>query len=362
MPAGGSMQTVYAYSGRDIAESRRTLAAMVRSEFTDGEVDIEPAGELRAFIRKGLAQPITLMRSMNGTGISFRRCWHHIRSRQATVRLLYFILQGEMQVATSGGSYTVTTGRCAIINADEPFYTRTFIGDRGSFECALAVVPEHLVLSHMPWAKGLNTSFEVGAAEHRVVTDLLNILCFEGDHLGRKTAEPLAKAFLQSISDSVGDQIANHARPSGLVDRRFADIQSSILKYLTRPDLTCDQVAASCGISSRYLCYVLKANDTSFSELLWGQRLPKARDRLAFKAFQRYPIHKIARMAGFKSAAHFSRMFKSTYGLSPKEYRASHSDGGVDASTRGSALTCEPPRFGSSNAAAVSNADRTGAT
>jgi len=27
-------------------------------------------------------------------------------------------------------------------------------------------------------------------------------------------------------------------------------------------------------------------------------------------------------MAGFKSAAHFSRMFKSAYGLSPKEYRA----------------------------------------
>jgi transcriptional regulator GlxA family with amidase domain len=28
-------------------------------------------------------------------------------------------------------------------------------------------------------------------------------------------------------------------------------------------------------------------------------------------------------MAGFKSAAHFSRMFKSTFGASPNEYRAS---------------------------------------
>jgi len=329
------MQTVYTYSGRDVAESRRTLAAMVRHEFTDGDVDIEPTGEVRAFIRKGLNQPITLMRSLNGTGISFRRSWHHIRARKAAVRLLYFILQGEMQVANSGGSYTVTAGRCAIINADEPFYTRTFIGDRGSFECALAVVPEHLVLSHMPWAKGLNTSFEVGAGHHHVVSSLLDILCFDGDRMSCRTAEPLANAFLQSISDGISDQIASSARPCSLVDRRFADIQASIQKYLTCADLTCDRVAAYCGISPRYLCYVLKANQTSFSDLLWGQRLPKAREWLVSGAYRSYPIHKIARMAGFKSAAHFSRMFKSAYDLSPKDYRANHSDAEFDASNRG---------------------------
>jgi transcriptional regulator GlxA family with amidase domain len=52
--------------------------------------------------------------------------------------------------------------------------------------------------------------------------------------------------------------------------------------------------------------------------------LPKAREWLVADSFQRYPIHKIATMAGFKSAAHFSRMFKSTYSVSPKEYRANH--------------------------------------
>lgn len=331
------MQTMYAYSGRDIAESRRTLATMVRNEFTDGdlEVDIPAAGEVRALIRKGLNQPIQFMRSNNGTGISFRRCWHHIRSRKAAVRLLYFVFQGEMRVVSSAGSYVVTPGRCAVINADEPFYSRTFVGERGSFECALAVVPEHLVLSRMPWAKELNTSFEVGAEHRHVVTSLLDLLCFEGDRLGRQTAEPLAEAFLQSISESMSDQLAAPSQSSSLVDKRFADIQKCIHKYLTCADLTCDRVAAYCGISPRYLCYVMKANQTSFSDLLWSQRLPKARDWLIAEAFQRYPIHKIARMAGFKSAAHFSRMFKSTYKLSPKEYRAIHTGMRADASIVG---------------------------
>src|SRR3974377_1802226 len=108
--AEGVMQTVWAYSGRDIAESRRTLAMMVRNEFTDGDVEVDPpaAGELRALIRKGLNQPIQFMRSNNGTGISFRRCWHHIRARKAAVRLLYFIFQGELQVVSSAGSYKDT--------------------------------------------------------------------------------------------------------------------------------------------------------------------------------------------------------------------------------------------------------------
>src|SRR5262249_16411301 len=141
---------------------------------------------------------------------------------------------------------------------------------------------------------------------------------------GRRTAEPLAEAFLQSISDSIGDHIANSAPACSLVDKRFADIQACIQKYLTSADLTCDRVAAYCGISPRYLCYVLKANNTSFSELLWSQRLPQPREWLLADSFERYPIHKIATMAGFKSAAHFSRMFKSTYQVSPKEYRESH--------------------------------------
>jgi AraC-like DNA-binding protein len=183
------------------------------------------------------------------------------------------------------------------------------------------VVPEHLLLSHMPWAKRLDTSFEVPASHRQLVMSLLDILCFEGDHMGPRTAQPLAEAFLQAVSESVVDHIDTSGPPASLADKRFADIHSCIQKHLTCADLTFDRVARYCGISPRYLCYVLKANNTSFSELLWNLRLPKARDWLICEAFQGYPIHTISRMAGFKSAAHFSRMFKAAYSVSPKEYR-----------------------------------------
>ncbi len=299
---------------------------MVHDEFTDGELDVAPRHEVRSVHRTGLSGPVTFMHSLNGTDISFRRSWHHIRARTAAVRLLYFVLQGEIQVVSAAGSYTVPPGRCAVINADEPFYTRCSVPEGGSFESALAVVPEHLILSRMPWAKHLTNCFEVDPGHRQVVTSLLEILCFEGDRLSRRTADPLTEAFLESVSEGVGDKIAGALRSCSLVDRRFADIRECIQKYVTCPDLTSEWVAQYCGISPRYLCYVLKANDTCFSELLWSERLPKARDWLVCDAFRQYPIHKIACMAGFKSAAHFSRMFKSAYGVSPKDYRASPRD------------------------------------
>jgi AraC-like DNA-binding protein len=320
------MQTLYAYSGRDVAELRRGLAVMVHDEFTDGELDVAPRREVRSVHRTGLSGPVSFMHSLNGTDISFRRSWHHIRARTAAVRLLYFVLQGEIQVVSAAGSYTVPSGRCAVINADEPFYTRCSVPEGGSFESALAVVPEHLILSRMPWAKNLTTCFEVDAGHRPVVTSLLELLCFEGDRLSRRAADPLTEAFLESLSEGVGDKIAGALRSCSLVDKRFADIRQCIQKYVTCPDLTSEWVAQYCGISPRYLCYVLKANDTCFSELLWSERLPKARDWLVCDAFRQYPIHKIACMAGFKSAAHFSRMFKSAYGVSPKDYRASPED------------------------------------
>jgi hypothetical protein len=74
----------------------------------------------------------------------------------------------------------------------------------------------------------------------------------------------------------------------------------------------------------RYLCFLLKANNTSFSELVWQNRLPRARDQLVSPQTRDYPIHEIAHMSGFKSAAHFSRMFKSAYGMAPREFRMHH--------------------------------------
>jgi AraC-like DNA-binding protein len=55
---------------------------------------------------------------------------------------------------------------------------------------------------------------------------------------------------------------------------------------------------------------------------LWNQRLDMARTWLVSADRRDVPISEIAYGVGFKSPAHFSRMFKRVYNQNPRDYRA----------------------------------------
>ena len=98
---------------------------------------------------------------------------------------------------------------------------------------------------------------------------------------------------------------------------RFIDI------HLSDPKLSVAAVARGCGISPRYLCVLLKEHGTSYSRLVWEKRLKTASQWLRAPKPDKMLVAEVAFRAGFKSAAHFSRMFKRIYNMSPLEFRAS---------------------------------------
>jgi AraC-like DNA-binding protein len=81
-------------------------------------------------------------------------------------------------------------------------------------------------------------------------------------------------------------------------------------------------VAEATGISPRYLSFLLKQNGTPFSDLMWDKRMTIARRWLSSSDPGKISIAEIAFRVGFKSPAHFSRMFKRVYSKGPREYRA----------------------------------------
>jgi len=81
-------------------------------------------------------------------------------------------------------------------------------------------------------------------------------------------------------------------------------------------------VANACGISPRYLSYLLKQNGTTFSALVWDQRMDVASRWLSSSKARDISMAEIAFRVGFKSPAHFSRMFKRVFNKGPREYRA----------------------------------------
>jgi AraC-like DNA-binding protein len=98
--------------------------------------------------------------------------------------------------------------------------------------------------------------------------------------------------------------------------------QSYIEANLGDPHLDPDQVARSCFISTRYLHRVFADEGLSVCDWIRTARLERCRRDLLDSAFADQPIAFIATRWGLPSAPHFSRLFRSAYGCSPREFRA----------------------------------------
>lgn len=80
-------------------------------------------------------------------------------------------------------------------------------------------------------------------------------------------------------------------------------------------------VAASHFISVRYLYRVFAMQNTTVVAWIRHRRLERCRKDLADPVFYAMPVSAVAARWGLLDSAHFSRLFRQTYGLPPAEYR-----------------------------------------
>jgi AraC family transcriptional activator of tynA and feaB len=73
--------------------------------------------------------------------------------------------------------------------------------------------------------------------------------------------------------------------------------------------------------SKRHLHKMFNEDDLTISHFLWNTRLDRCRADLGNPELRDKSITMIAFSWGFNNAAHFSRCFKSRFGVSPTEHR-----------------------------------------
>ncbi|QIB42380.1 helix-turn-helix domain-containing protein [Streptomyces aureoverticillatus] len=105
----------------------------------------------------------------------------------------------------------------------------------------------------------------------------------------------------------------------------LARIQSFIHHHLADPALSPQAVADAHHISLRRLQQVLATAGMTPATLIRRKRLERCRRALADPAQSARTIQTIAARWGFTNHAHFTRLFRTAYGMSPSEYRAAHS-------------------------------------
>jgi AraC-like DNA-binding protein len=318
------MQTLASCLHNGSVEAWQSVRATLLRELFSGCLEFDAKCVPEARFGKALGFPISLTHFNIDVPLTYRRTWQDIRSNRVGAKIIWFVRCGSLQIIRSNGTCIVDAAHAGILDSNAPFQVRMLCDETRAHESLQIVIPPDLFATHLPEGEDFSGTFALNSTAAPLAQGLLSLLVERGENLNRKAAKSLTEALLESIGENIGIG-SNNPRRQRLRDRRLVDIEEFIEMNLTDPFLSYGKVAERCGISRRYLCHILKANGKSFSDLLWRSRLPKAHDLLLASETRNYSIREVAFMSGFKSAAHFSRRFKATYGCPPRQYRHEHS-------------------------------------
>ncbi|MGY4099347.1 AraC-like ligand-binding domain-containing protein [Nocardia sp. R16R-3T] len=135
-------------------------------------------------------------------------------------------------------------------------------------------------------------------------------------HLNDAVLDVLAAAFAEQLE--LTDSLSLETRHSAL---RFR-IGAFIEEHLPDPDLDVAMVARAHHVSVRHLQKIFEASGSTAGGWIRERRLEQCRRDLLAGRHRHLPVAAIGARWGFPDSAHFSRVFKSHFGVTPGQYRS----------------------------------------
>ena len=235
----------------------------------------------------------------------------------------YFIvsmqLAGTGVMRQDGREALLMPGDMAIFDTSRA-YTRTYDTDFRSIvfrlpQSFLDLRPE--VISQLT-----ATCFAGGSGPSSLVSPFLTGLADNMDRLSGQTGMRFVRNAVDLVAtllhSELGMRIQNPA--SGRVNL-VLEIDAYIEKHLADPGLNPQSIAAAHFISVRYLHGIFHDRGYSVSSWVRARRLDRCQRDLLDPIMASVPVAAIASRWGLGDPAHFSRLFRLTYGSSPSDYR-----------------------------------------
>ncbi|MFF0292613.1 helix-turn-helix domain-containing protein [Kitasatospora sp. NPDC004614] len=136
-----------------------------------------------------------------------------------------------------------------------------------------------------------------------------------GNHLARSVSDIVAILVTELLERESAEQ------PSG-AGEMLARLREHIEENLADPDLSPESIARSQHISVRYLHKLFQQDGTTVGQWVRHRRLDACRRELERPARRQTSVSAVAHRWGFVSHSHFSRAFRETYGVSPRQWQA----------------------------------------
>lgn len=146
------------------------------------------------------------------------------------------------------------------------------------------------------------------------------------DKVGGVTGPRLVRTAIDLITTMFANELDLAADPRDSHQLLMQQIRRYIEANLGAPELGPNQIAAAHFISTRHLHGLFRQKGTTVSTWIRERRLENCRRDLIDPLNAHLSVGAIASRWGFAEAAHFSRVFKAAYQMSPTDLRA-HSFG-----------------------------------
>lgn len=215
----------------------------------------------------------------------------------------------------------LSPGDLAVYDTSRP-YTLVFDSD---FRTMVTMFPRHLItlpseMMRQLTAVRLSGSAGLGA----VVTPYLAQLAAHLDQLAGTTGTRLVHSALDLVTTLFSSELGLDGRSTDPHRALMHRIRTHIDRHLASTELTPASIAAAHFISTRHLHALFQEEGTTVSTWVRTRRLEQCRRDLIDPVLADRSVAAIAARWGFVDAAHFSRAFKSAYGVAPSEYRTTH--------------------------------------
>ncbi|MET8830456.1 AraC family transcriptional regulator [Streptomyces sp. NPDC004610] len=160
-----------------------------------------------------------------------------------------------------------------------------------------------------------------------MVSVFLSALAAGTDAQGTRVGDRLVHGVLDLVPTLVEEL---HAQEGGgrrrdavspVRDEMLARIKEYIDGHLADRDLSPTAIAQAHHISVRYLHKLFQNTGVTVNQWVRQRRLHLSRRELGRMSNRRLTVAAVARRSGFISHAHFSRVFRNAYGMSPSEWQ-----------------------------------------
>ena len=281
--------------------------------------DVPLWGEIEA----GRLGPVNVGRVQTSTPHSVHRTPGLIRRGSSELYRVVLAMSGKPRIEQDGRTAQLRPGEFAIYDFARPYE----LAYDSAVQLAVFGFPRDLLalpadsagrLTAVPISGDKGTGALASPLLRRVVLDLETYRPASAARLCTVMMDLLTTAVAERADQTVSLQI--ELRERTLLVRIHAFIE----QHLGEADLSPGVVAAAHHVSVRYLHRLFEAQETTVAAWIRRRRLERCRRDLADPALGAVPVAALAARWGLPDSAHFSRLFRRTYGLPPAEYRRNY--------------------------------------